>query len=444
MELYSPINGSDLTKFLLDGIGPNVDVLRLRIGSHTGLTSAVSEALVKGAGAHLGELGIWSEDGLEVELQEAMANTDCSISLAISRPSLDNLRQIISRNEIATRIGSLVLDSTCGDDVAATLATSSQWGQLKKFQLSASYLTSQGVVSLTNSEWFNQLQYLDLHDNPLGDTGCATLAAAGGSSIQELDLTDVQCGSVGIRQMLGVEWKSLRRLVLHANQIGIDGCESIARTLETSPLEELDISVNGLSGDWLQKLAGADSKAKSRILKLAVGGNIVDSDGLTRLVAHSVLHSLREFDMYSCGFDDSLASNLSRYAGWLRLRILNLGNTDLTSQGLRKLVGSSWTKSLWLLALDTKPGLGNEILKTWANAEVCKNLVEFWVPSTVVDDIGAMKQLADSPVVRFVEFVHFTFTDDFRVFDAWLRSSTLRPVARASVENEKERVLGTA
>lgn len=188
--------------------------------------------------------------------------------------------QVIAESELNGLIKLLYLSDTNIDAKGMKLlANSSSLQNLEFLKLNYNNIGDEGVQSIARST-FNKLQGLYLVNSMIGSKGAVTLASS--SSLQNLEFLNLNhnnIGDEGVQAIANSAFNKLQRLYLVSNMIGNAGAQFIAE-VNFSNLHELDLSRNSIDAEGVMAL----SKGKFPNLKsLYLYGNNISYNAVEYL-----------------------------------------------------------------------------------------------------------------------------------------------------------------
>ncbi len=206
------------------------------------------------------------------------------------------------------------------DAQAAALAAAPGMAGLRRLEVGGSLLANDGLVALSSLP----LRSLSAERGSAGKQGLARLGASRcGAALEELRLCDCRPGGGWDGPLpRSFAMPRLRRLMLRGCDLGAASVRALARSLDLSRLDELDLSDNGLGPEGVDALG----EAGPRSLILA-----------------------------GCGLGDEGAARLASWPGLARVRFLDLRGNGLTSKGAAALAASPHASALEALGLGGNP-----------------------------------------------------------------------------------------
>jgi len=143
-----------------------------------------------------------------------------------------------------------------------------------------------------------KLEQLRLGFNQIGDEGCKTLAEHLPTSMEMLSLYNNQIGDEGCKALAEHLPTSLETLSLTGNQIGDEGCKALAEHLTTTctSLKTLDLGMNQIGDEGCKVLA---EHLPTSLTQLFLGGNRIGDEGCKALADHlpTTCTSLKTLDL---------------------------------------------------------------------------------------------------------------------------------------------------
>lgn len=291
-----------------------------------------------------------------------------------------------------------------GDDGAHVLATTSRMSELAVCELDTCEIGSAGVLSITNSPFWDTLRHLELGRNPLDVAGLEALSAARPPpllhtlGLADIDL-DVDKATRMHEALAAMTWlgglfsldlsrNTLRTLEplrpwfadaklrkLSLSRAALDGaaCEQLAELMPR--LWYLDLSFNPIGGDGLALLTKNDApelgvldlrscdltgralepllekKRLPRLHELRLAGNALHASAVSALMSSPLLDHLRVLDLSKASLDEDAAAVIARSPRLANLARLNLRGNDFKESGLLALAHSKYIKSVGKILL---------------------------------------------------------------------------------------------
>ncbi len=237
------------------------------------------------------------------------------------------------------------------EDALAQLSANKQFDSLNHLGLASTRLTASGLGTLASTLSSHRLRSLDLNYNFFGDDGVKALAD--NSPFENVEI-----------------------LWLQQNSITAEGTEALVRSQCLSNLKDLDVGFNSIGPEGLAPLVkhfpfrelylnmchiedeGAIAIARSEKLKdlawLDVGNNDLSGEGLRVLVESPNLSRVRKLRARSNPFGNDGPKILADRAPE-NVRVLSLINTQITDEGVEVILKSDWFQQLEELDLRYNP-----------------------------------------------------------------------------------------
>jgi uncharacterized protein (TIGR02996 family) len=236
------------------------------------------------------------------------------------------------------------------DATLTALLVSPHWTRLTALALRNQGVEGQLLQALSATGLLTRLRRFDLRGNlPVGDRALRTLAEAGSTSLEALDLMGTNIQPAGLRALLRSEkLPRLHDLSVAMNRMWLQQ-ELVASPL-FARLTTLTLPPDLGRQEW-EALLG--SLPAGRLRRLGVPGRL-DAERLEALAGCANLSGLRVLQLPGAQLRDSGARILANSPHLGRLTRLNVGGNQIGGPGLRAIVNS--------------PHLGNlRELELWAN-----------------------------------------------------------------------------
>ncbi len=213
-----------------------------------------------------------------------------------------------------------------GDSLAALLR-SPVAPRLETLRLTNCALGEAEAQVLADAESLAGLRHLQLSGNLLRDKGCRALASGAWGSLTQLDLSNTQLASPGLRALLASPaLTGLTRLDLSSNYIGAAGATALAGA-EPRRLTWLHLGLTNLRAEGARALAESNSLARLRVLWL--NSNNLDDEGVAALAGSPNLPHLRELHLDG-NVESAGAQALIEAPQLARVRQLSLRSSYIT------------------------------------------------------------------------------------------------------------------
>ena len=231
------------------------------------------------------------------------------------------------------------------------LISRSSWPTLKKIDLSNVKMTDDNLKILASAKW-QLLEELIFKNSEITQKGIAIIATTSDwSNLKKLDLTGNKVGDKGLELLVYGKWKLLEDLILDDSKITNEGVEVLVNRPYWPNLKKLDISSNNLQDDGFYFLASSDwQKLEELVLKFLS----FEARFIKDLVKRSNWPNLKKLDISRSSIDEN-EFYFFLSAKWPFLELLNLASTDITAQGLATLINSpNWPNMKALDLSETK------------------------------------------------------------------------------------------
>ena len=224
-------------------------------------------------------------------------------------------------------------------------------------------------------------------------------------TLRSLSFRSLDLGAAGLAALLAHPFPELRRLVLHAANLGDAGAEALARSSCLPRLRSLEIVHSRVgSAGWV---ALADWPGLATLERLIMQDNYPGEEGVAALARSPLCHSLTDWDLTALSryFNDQMPGRCLGPAGAIalatapqpfgRLRRLSLAEHRIGVEGARALASSRVLPSLTALNLSAN-SLGDEGVRALVAAPWLPNLRELHLSQNGLTDEGALA-LLDAP-----------------------------------------------
>jgi uncharacterized protein (TIGR02996 family) len=229
--------------------------------------------------------------------------------------------------------------------VADALAAADHLTQLRRLDLMRNYLSALGVELLVlQARHLAALEHLNLSGSNLADRG-ARLLAQGFPRLRSLHLSNCSIGDAGCAAVLAMP--ALKRLSLSDNRPQSSAFAALAGA--GSPLEELSLMRCGVGAVEVGALGKVASLPALRSLDL--DGNELMAEGMRRFLEGPLVCGVERLSVEKCRLGNEGAEALASCPGLATLRILHLGDNEISDRGALALVRSphlSGLRSVWL------------------------------------------------------------------------------------------------
>lgn len=160
------------------------------------------------------------------------------------------------------------------------------------------------------------LTHLDLHEDPVTDTGATYLASSTHlERLRHLDLTRTALRVDGLRALVSsAGLAGLETLLVGYNALGDAGVEVLTACLNLPRLTRLDLSANEITdrgGEWL-----ARTRSLQSLRSLRLSSNRLRSATIEQLARSPHLSNLQVLDVSGNGISVDVARSLHREFGW--------------------------------------------------------------------------------------------------------------------------------
>lgn len=214
-------------------------------------------------------------------------------------PYLGNLRSLsLSRPRNPYQDGSLL---------AAALAGSSTFAQLRQLWILGANLRDEGMRSLVESPHLTRLTSLELGGNGIGPAGIAALGSREcWPNLTHLGLGTNKLADAGAIALAGVRhWDRLASLTLGSNRIADSGVTALAGSAILDNLTTLDLGGNSIGTPGAIALAESDHVGSLTWLRL--GGNLIGDEGALALGHSTRFRQLTAIDLHGNAIQHDLA-----------------------------------------------------------------------------------------------------------------------------------------
>jgi uncharacterized protein (TIGR02996 family) len=286
-----------------------------------------------------------------------------------------------------------------GEDALIALAGSDHLAELRTLNLSRNRLTPDGLAALATSSKLAGLRHLLLNRCGLNPDGVEQLCRDRLlEQLEGLDIADnPQFGEEGTRRLTtNPNLARFRALGLSGNRIGTTGCRVIATSRYTAAVEELVVSHCEIGGAGVGELL--TSAVLSRLHTLGLRHNPIDAAAVEAFAGITPTIPLRRLDLGYCHTGDAGVVALARSLAVRQLTHLRLNHDDIGDAGAVALAGCSHLTGLRELDLS-----GNRITDAGAEAlarsQFLAGLVRLRISENQLTDRGALA-LAELPGLK--------------------------------------------
>ena len=221
------------------------------------------------------------------------------------------------------------------------------------------------------------LESISFHSRTFGDTTAANPAglvtALGASRLTQLSLEDAHLRSAELIALLAApSLNAIADLDIADNPLGPDAWRAFQNADPELRLRKLDVSGTPLAGISLGPLLGTPA-VRDSLTHLDINGTGSARDNLESLADSGYWSRAESLRLRSATVPAMAFESLTRVAGPPNLRLLDLGDNYLRSDGVRMLAESGWAGSLTWLSLSENL-LDDEALRIIAESGVFGNL----------------------------------------------------------------------
>jgi Ran GTPase-activating protein (RanGAP) involved in mRNA processing and transport len=311
---------------------------------------------------------------------------------------------------------------------------------LEQLEMHHAEINDAGVEALAKSSMLSALTHLNLASNDITDRGLMALsnspAWTGARKLAALQLHHNKIGDEGVIALASSPMVyGLRTLSLSANRVGDAGMRAIAESPLLTNLEELRIAGNPISAVGLLALARSRTLGALRELAIDFGAvhPIAMEEVYGALAQSPALRRIRKLTIVSATFEDAAARALvSVPDSWPHLRELVFDEACIGDEGLRALANAPCLRKLWVFQLtDWNSDITEAGINALAESTTLTQLIDLAVPVSDASE-KAVFSLADSLVARRLEDVDLGGLEE-----PWLQSTNIRPVLRSRIEGRR-------
>jgi uncharacterized protein (TIGR02996 family) len=254
--------------------------------------------------------------------------------------------------------------------------------RLKHLDLSVSFspaavVGAEGAQILGQSPILNELRFLNLHWNKIGDGGLEALAQARSlHRLEHLDLTN--------------------------NQIHAEGMAALGASRVLANLRHLVLRDNYLHDSSI--VAFAASRTLTKLACLHLQDNRFGAEGAQALAECPALSALTELNLANNRIDDEGARALAKSTNFANLRHLDLSENQIGPAGAKALAGSPHLRRLETLRLEANH-IGDAGAKALARSAIVAGLVELNLQHNGIGDAGAKALAASAGLARLQDLL---------------------------------------
>ena len=191
-----------------------------------------------------------------------------------------------------------------------------------------------GVHLLSEAEWFERIEWLDLSTCAVTSDGARALAESNLSRIEHLDVSRNKLGASGLRTLLNANWMPrVRTLMLQGNNLFVSGMTEIAESYERlASLRHLHLGDNGLQDEGVRALL--QTPLLVDIEELELSSNQIGDEGVILLVSSPYIRSLTHLNLLGNQIQYDGLRAIANSKNLSNLRDLDLPRVDADSSQL--------------------------------------------------------------------------------------------------------------
>ena len=410
---------------LLENLPKSLQTLVLFLGSGDGWRAMLLEWLQSDTARQICELQLHCPQG---EIAFWSRVPDSGPNLRIDSPTSADLAELCRNRGAASRVCALDLRNTVRAPGWLDCLARCQLPSLSLFNLSGK-LEKGDLRLLAESGVFGHVEELDLSGNLQRiDAADWQALASRLTRIKTLNLADTLIDDSGLAHFGQSEIATLEDLCLVLNQLTSDAGVLLNQLAAKNPIRKLDVGSNNLKSKGL--IALTESEDWTSLVSLGIAWIGADRDGMLALQSWAAVQNLSELSVGDSRVDDATFAELLD-GEFNQLRSLDIHGGAKTIDCLSR--GES--KMLWALGIgqtDTFQRQEVAALRNFLNSARSQSLVELMLPDM---SVYTDQTLTETPGVCRLDILSIDGTDPSR-YDSWLRSPSLRAIAKARIHAE--------